>query len=201
VRAARWFTILVALCGTGYALLSGATLAYFGAEQDGSISSETVGPFTRAAGVEYASRDDLLSSSVQGSKLPDSVAKAISDVLSIRPTSAGYWLSLARVEASAGSLSESARQALNMSVLTGRDEPYLVAARALFGLAIWEVAPASVREQVTEDLGSALPMLSSEELKRVKSLLDQEAADAKSGIKLRLLGQGVRQKRLAEIGL
>jgi hypothetical protein len=43
-------------------------------------------------------------------------------------------------------------------------------------------------------------MLSSEELKLVRSLLDQETADAKAGIKLRLLGQGVREKRLAEIG-
>ncbi len=88
------------------------------------------------------------------------VARELGDILSRRPLSSLHWLELARARYAEGASPEQYFRALNMSQLTGPNEASIMAARAVFGLSLWSLAPADLRKAVTRDLVGGWPQVS-----------------------------------------
>jgi hypothetical protein len=121
------------------------------------------------------------------------------EVLSVRPLSSEYWLSLLRMKLAAGETSEKVAAALVMSALTGANEGYLMSRRAIFGLSLWEAMPPEVRRRAAMDTLAA--PLSDRRRTEIQKLLAAKSEKVRQEVKAILLEQGITPTRLDEIGL
>jgi hypothetical protein len=78
-----------------------------------------------------------------------------SSLVAIRPFSPADWLSLSRLELLTAQPRAQISAALMLSWVTGPNESYLTPERVTFGLSLWEVLPAELRNRVVMDLVSA----------------------------------------------
>jgi hypothetical protein len=76
----------------------------------------------------------------------------LSAILSIKPLSSMDWLSLARAELMTHQRMEDVFGSLELSMLTGRNEGYVMEDRRLFGVSIWEKLSPGLKRQVANDL-------------------------------------------------
>ena len=194
----RIATIILVLCSAAFVGVRGSRLFYFSAGR-GEPSATFLQAFTRSAGLAYAAQDSLLSLETSSKTPASSLIKGVTDVLTVRPMSSGYWLSLARLDLSANG--KSFLDAMTMSNLTGPNEGDIAAPRAILGLSIWNVSAADIKSQALSDLGIALSSLSQQQLSVVKKLVSEEPTQVQQTISLGLRTQGLSAKQIGRIGL
>src|SRR5260370_31042716 len=78
----------------------------------------------------------------------------IAEILATRPLSSRYWLKLAEARVDAGDPLSQALEALQLSVVTGPNEGYMITQRGLFGIWQWEVLPQEVKARAVADLAA-----------------------------------------------
>jgi hypothetical protein len=83
----------------------------------------------------------------------------LSAVLSIEPLSSMDWLSLSKAELMTHQPMEEVFSSLELSMLTGPNEGYVIEDRRLFGLSLWQNLPPDLKRRVANDLAVAeLPL-------------------------------------------
>ena len=224
MRILRILTIL-AICGaSGLAMILAFGVLHFSLIKD-LIAVPTSADFAGSIGVpgvRYAARDAMLTAmsdasqkSDAKSQVPDAknnssasqkvtnshVVDTISSILSIKPLSAGYWLSLAKLRYETGAANSDTVKAFAMSRLTGPNEGHLLPSQSLFGLAIVDIAPADMRSEMIGNFAAVLPRLSTDELSNAKEILVKEKEEIREEVRSRLIAQGASTDRLAAIGL
>ena len=76
----------------------------------------------------------------------------LSAILSIKPMSSMEWLSLAKTELTTHQSMEDVFGSLELSMLTGPNEGYVIEDRRLFGVSLWEKLPPDLKRRVANDL-------------------------------------------------
>ena len=123
----------------------------------------------------------------------------ITEVLSMRPLAAEYWLTLAEIRLLGGEGLTKALDALTLSALTGPNEGYLIAQRGIFGVSYWEILPAEIRNRAAADL--AARRLSDRNAERVRSILTGKIPDVRQQIRAALQARGFPDGDFSRIGL
>lgn len=165
------------------------------------MTPEALRPWFDVPGVAFASRDYALPEI----DVSDDSQKArerrenVTDILTIRPLSSEYWLSLAKLRQFTGEPSGKVLEALTLSALTGPNEDYMLAGRGVFGVSQWENLPAEFRERAAADL-TATP-LSDRNATLLRENLAQKSQTTRQEIRLALQAHGLAAAQLSRLGL
>ena len=164
-------------------------------------NGEDTRPWVGVSGLTFSALESSLTA------LTDTADKAqvakrrdeITEVLSMRPLAAEYWLTLAETRVIGGEALSRALDALTLSTLTGRNEGYLITQRGIFGVSYWEILPFDVRSRAMTDL-AARP-LSDRNIERVRAILAGKAPDVRQNIRAALQTRGFPIHLFSRIGL
>jgi hypothetical protein len=80
----------------------------------------------------------------------------LSAILSIKPLSSMAWLALSRAELMTHQAMEDVFGSLELSMLTGPNEGYVMGERAVFALSLWEKLPADLKRHVAVDVAATM---------------------------------------------
>jgi len=120
------------------------------------------------------------------------------DILAIRPLSSYYWLQLAESRVDAGEGPSAASGALELSVLTGPNEGYMITHRGLFGIWQWEVLSPEAKSRAIKDLVELQP--SDAKLAWLRADLAKKPEQVRQEIHIALQAQGFSKSNLSRIG-
>jgi hypothetical protein len=120
------------------------------------------------------------------------------DILAIRPLSSYYWLQLAESRVDAGEGPSEASEALELSVLTGPNEGYMVTQRGLFGVWQWETLSPENRTRAAADLSAR--RLSTARVTWLRKTLSEKTDEIRQAIRMALQAQGFPKDEFAQVG-
>ena len=109
-------------------------------------------PDVAAAALELALTQKINASD---QKAADDRRDIFSSILSIEPLSSVDWLSLSSLQLITDQPMEQVFASLELSMLTGPNEGYVMADRGLFGVSLWERLPPDLKRRVALDLAAA----------------------------------------------
>jgi hypothetical protein len=162
---------------------------------------EAVQPWLDVAGLAFVAREYALTS-VDDSSDDSTIRKRrdeLADILAIRPMSSRYWLKLAEARVDAHQEIAKATDALELSVLTGPNEGYMITQRGLFGIWQWEVLPPEQKRRAIADL--AARQISDGKLAWLKAYLAGKPEAVRREIGSALQAQGFSKGNFERIGL
>ena len=162
--------------------------------------SEAALPWVDVPGLAFFARQFSLTSTDDSSD-DKTIRKRLNelvDMLAIRPLSSYYWLQLAESRVDAGEGPSKASEALELSVLTGPNEGYMVTQRGLFGVWQWETLSSENRTRAAADL--AARRLSSSNLAWLKTTLSEKAEQVREAIRTALQAQGFPKDEFTRVG-
>jgi hypothetical protein len=164
-------------------------------------SPQAARPWFDASGVAFAARDYALTvvDDPRDTQKVRQRRQEIEKILSIRPLSSEYWLSLAKMRQVTGEPSKNVFEALQLSTLTGANESSLISNRGLFGIWQWETLPAELRERTAADL--AARRVAYGDLAWLRTTLSEKSETARYEIRTALQAHGFSQNALTNIGL
>ena len=77
-------------------------------------------------------------------------------ILSIKPMSSMHWLSLSRMELMTHQSMDNVFGSLELSMLTGPNEGYVMEDRRFFGVSLWDRLPPDLKRRVTNDVAGEI---------------------------------------------
>ena len=80
----------------------------------------------------------------------------LSAILSIKPLSSGDWLALSKAELMTHQPIEDVFRSLELSMLTGPNEGYVMGERAVFAVSLWERLPANLKRHAATDAAAMM---------------------------------------------
>jgi hypothetical protein len=152
-------------------------------------------------GLSFVAREDAVTP-VDDSSDDKTIRKRrdeIAEILATRPLSSRYWVKLAEARVDAGDPLSQALEALQLSVVTGPNEGYMITQRGLFGIWPWEVLPQEVKARAVADL--AARQLSDAKLAWLKTTLSEKPTRVRQEIRAALQAQGFSKSNFDRIGL
>ena len=116
--------------------------------------AEALHPWTAVPGVASAALKAELREKIDASapKAADNRREALSATLSIDPLSSVNWLSLSGMQLVTDQPMEQVLESLELSMVTGPNEGYVMADRGIFGVSLWESLPPELKRRVAVDL-------------------------------------------------
>jgi hypothetical protein len=162
---------------------------------------EAVLPWVNVSGLAFAARQYTLTSTDDSSddKTIGKRRDELMDMLAIRPLSSYYWLQLAESRIDAGEAPVATSAALELSVLTGANEGYMVSQRGMFGIWQWETLSQENRTRTVADLVAR--RLSDQNAAWMRKTLSEKSEEVRQAIRLALQAQGFPRDEFARIGL
>jgi hypothetical protein len=128
----------------------------------------------------------------------------IAEILAIRPLSSRYWLQLAEARVDAHDVLAKVIGALELSVVTGPNEGYMIMQRGFFGIWQWEVMPSELRKRAVADLvarqNSSANQISDAQMAWLRATLSEKTEQVRHEILLALQAQGFATSKLNQIG-
>ena len=194
-----WFLTAIAVVGICALTVSrGFDLVRY---STADANPQAASPWFDVSGVAFAAREYALTVVDD----PSDTQKArqrreeISDILTVRPLSTQYWLSLAKMRQVTGEPSSKVLDALTLSTLTGANEGSTLSARGLFGVWQWESLPAELRERTAAALTAR--RVSDLDADWLRANLAQKPETLRQQIRTALQTHGLSAIELARIGL
>jgi hypothetical protein len=203
--ATRIFTAaLVTLVGL-IAMAEGWDIVRFSlaAQQNGDgTDPEAFRAWTDVSGLSFNARDAALTAiaNSSGEGRSHAIEEQLANILSVKPVSPGYWLSLARMRFAEQSR-DAGMQAFSLSVLTGANEGNVMPWRGILGLSLWETAPADVKRRAIADLASALAYMNGQQAAAMQLAVKGKTDEIRQQIRSLLLAAGAPTAQLPGVGL
>jgi hypothetical protein len=194
---------IIGLCGL--AMLRGLEIVRFSMAEallDSGVNRyDVLRPWLNVPGLAYSARTSALSTVNDWNDKSAVFARRDqeTEILTVKPLSADFWLLLADMRRIAGDDPSRAVEALTMSMLIGRNEGYLMAERGLFAVSIWENLPPEMKQRGARDL--AMTQLSDIQKRRLQTLLSEKSEHVREEIENDFAVAGLSKELLAEIGL
>jgi hypothetical protein len=128
----------------------------------------------------------------------------IAQILAIRPLSSRYWLQLAEARVDAHDVLAKVIDALELSVVTGPNEGYMITQRGFFGIWQWEVMPSELRKRAVADLvarqNSSANQITDAQMAWLRATLSEKTQQVRQEILLALQAQGFSTSKLNQVG-
>ena len=154
----RLLTAIALIVISGLAVAQGWGIVRFFLASTNIVSSEKrarIGDALRAtSGITSTALKDELADETNRSDViaPYHRRELLSAILSIAPMSSMDWLSLSKAELMTHQPLEDVFGSLELSMLTGPNESYVMDHRRFFGVSLWDKLPPNLKRRVTNDL-------------------------------------------------
>jgi hypothetical protein len=154
----RLLTAIALIVISGVAVAQGWGIVRFFLASTNIVSSEKrarIGDASRAtSGITLTALKDELADETGRSDIiaPYHRHELLSALLSIEPLSSMDWLSLSRAELMTHQPMEDVFGSLELSILTGPNEEYVMAERGIYGVSLWQRLPLDLKRRVAADL-------------------------------------------------
>jgi hypothetical protein len=158
----RLLTATVVIVVSGIAVAQGWDIVRFFAATMNIVSSEKRAKFAdtlraRSGIISTALLDDLDDEANRS----DVIAayrqrELLAAILSIKPMSSMHWLSLSRMELMTHRPMDDVFGSLELSMLTGPNEGYVMEDRRFFGVSLWDRLPPDLKRRVTNDVAGEI---------------------------------------------
>ena len=158
----RLLTTIALIVMSGFAVAQGWDIVRFFAASMNIVSSEKRAAFAdalraRSGIISTALLDDLDDETNRS----DVIAayrqrELLAAILSIKPMSSMHWLSLSRMELMTHHSMEDVFGSLELSMLTGPNEGYVMEDRRFFGVSLWDRLPPDLKRRVTNDVAGEI---------------------------------------------
>jgi hypothetical protein len=155
----RLWTAIVVIGTCGFSVARGFGIVHFSLAIASIGSSEKraeiVNSWSSAPDVARALQADLTYQiNPSDQKAADHRRQTLSALASIKPMSSSNWLSLSGLQLITDRPMEQVFASLELSMLTGPNEGYLIADRGLFGVSLWERLSPDLQRRVAIDLAT-----------------------------------------------
>jgi hypothetical protein len=118
----------------------------------------------------------------------------LSAILSIKPLSSGDWLALSRAELMTHQPIEDVFSSLELSMLTGPNEGYVMGERAVFAVSLWEKLPADLKRHAATDVAAMIfprTPAEGEVLKKIGAVLATQPESVRNEVREAVVASGV----------
>ena len=204
-RIGRILVALVVIGLCGLAMLRGWEIVRFsltetrlGADDN---RAEILRPWINVPGLAFAARQASLATIVDWSDKNTSLRRRDeeAEILLTRPLSPDYWFALSVMRQSVGEDSARIVDALQMSMLLGPNEGYLMVPRGTFALSIWNILPIETKRHSAKDLASM--RLTELDKTQIRTVLSKMPESERDDIENYLRVAGFSKQRLRDIDL
>jgi len=123
----------------------------------------------------------------------------LSAILAIKPLSSGDWLTLSKAELMTHQPIEDVFGSLELSMLTGPNEGYVMGERAVFALSLWERLPADLKRHAAVDVAAMmLPRTPAEGemLGKIQAVLPAQPDRVRNEIREAVVATGVSPEEI-----
>src|SRR5215469_6690432 len=154
----RLLTAIVLIVICGIAVAQGWGIVRFFLASTNIVSAEkrarTADAWRATSGVTSTALNDELADETNESDIISAYRRRelLFALLSIKPLSSMDWLSLSRAELMTHQSMEDVFGSLELSMLTGPNEGYVIENRRLFGVSLWDRLSPDLKRRVTNDL-------------------------------------------------
>jgi hypothetical protein len=154
----RFWTAIAMIGICGFSVAQGWSIVHYSLamanidpseKQAGTINSWAAVPGVASRALQTELRDKIDPADL---KAANSRRETLSTILSIKPLSSFEWLSLSGMQLVTDQPMEQVLGSLELSVLTGPNEMYVMAERGIFAVSIWEDLSPSLKSRAAVDL-------------------------------------------------
>jgi hypothetical protein len=116
----------------------------------------------------------------------------LSAILSIKPLSSMDWLALSKAELMTHQSMEDVFGSLELSMLTGPNEGYVMGQRAVFAVSLWERLPADLKRHVAVDVAATMfPRTPAEGVEKIRAVLATKPDLVRNEVREAVVATGV----------
>jgi hypothetical protein len=195
MRAAIRLLTAIAMIGIcAFSVARGWSIAHFSlvvmSIDSSEKGAEALHPWTVVPGVASAALSAKLSKKIDASapKAADHRREVLSATLSIKPLSPVNWLSLSNMQLVTDQPMEQVLESLELSMLTGPNEGYVITDRGIFGFALWERLPQELKRRVALDLAVGGVTV---EYEKFQAVLSEKSGAVRGELRAALLATGL----------
>ena len=127
--------------------------------------------------------------------------ETLSSILSIKPLSSLDWLLLSGIQLVADQPMERVLESLELSMVTGPNERYLMAERGIFGVSLWESLSRELKNRAALDLGPIInPRTPAEgaEGGKFQTVLAKKSELVRNELRKALVATGISPKEIEQ---
>jgi hypothetical protein len=189
---------MIGICG--FSMVRGWTIVHFSLAMVNISSSEnrteiintwTAVPDVASAALQADLREKI---NISDSKEANSRREAFSSILSIKPLSSVDWLSLSGMQLVTDQPMEQVLGSLELSMVTGPNEGYVMAERGIFGVSLWESLSPNLKRRAAIDLAAGdIP-----ENEKFRAALSTKPEQARNELRKALLATGLSPKEIEQ---
>ena len=161
-RMIRLWTAIVVIGICGFSVARGFGIVHYSLAMANADSAETRADITNT----WSAAPDVASTALQA-ELTDQInpsdqtvadrrRQMFSALVSIKPLSSYFWLSLSGLQLVTDQPMEQVFDSLELSMLTGPNEGYVIEDRRIFGVSLWERLPPDLKRHVVNDLAGEM---------------------------------------------
>jgi hypothetical protein len=120
--------------------------------------------------------------------------EVLSAILSIEPLSSMDWLSLSRAELMTHQSMKDVFGSLELSMLTGPNEEYVMAERGIYGVSLWQELSPDLKRRVANDL--AVAGYPDPEIQKIRAFVSAQPDQVRTELREALNATGISPKEI-----
>jgi hypothetical protein len=143
--------------------------------------------------ISTALNDELADETNQSDMIaPYHRRELLSALLSIKPLSSMDWLSLSRAELMTHQSMEDVFGSLELSMLTGPNEGYVMAERGIYGVSLWQRLSPDLKRRVANDLAAA----EYPDIQKIRSFVSTQSEEVRTELREALIADGLSSQEI-----
>jgi hypothetical protein len=197
--------VIIAICS--FSVAWGWRIVHFSAAIANVASSEkraeVINSWSLVSGVASKALQAELTDKIDTSnaKAVSSRRAALASILAIEPLNSADWLSFSGLQFETDQPMEQVFDSLQLSVLTGPNEGYIMAERSIFALSLWERLPPDLKSHAATDLTPIIfPRTPAEgaEGEKFRAVLATKPEQVRKELRDALVASGVSLKTIGD---
>jgi hypothetical protein len=193
-------TAIALIVISGIAVAQGWAIVRFFLASMNIVSADKrarIGDASRAtSGITSTALHDELADETNRSDMiaPYRRRELLSAVLSIEPLSSMDWLSLSRSDLMTHRSMDNVFGSLELSMLTGPNEEYVMAERGIYGVSLWQRLLPDLKRRVADDLAAA--EYPDPDVQKIRAFVSTQPEQVQTELREALIATGVSPKEI-----
>jgi hypothetical protein len=194
----RLLTVIALIVISGVAVAQSWGIVRFFLASMNIVSSEKrarIGDASRTtSGITSTALKDELADETNRSDIiaPYHRRELLSAVLSIEPLSSMAWLSLSKAELMTHQPMEDVFGSLELSMLTGPNEGYVMAERGIYGVSLWQRLSPDLKRRVANDLAAA----EYPDIQKIRAFVSAQPEQVRTELREALIATGLSPQEI-----
>jgi len=195
--------VLIVICGIAVAQGWGIVRFFFASTNIVSAEkrARTADAWRATSGIISTALNDELADETKQSDIIAAYRQRelVSAILSIKPLSSGDWLALSKAELMTHQPIENVFGSLELSMLTGPNEGYVMGERAVFALSLWDKLPSDLKRHTAIDVAAMMfprTPAEGEMLGKIEALLAAQPDGVRNEVREAVVAAGVSPEEI-----